>query len=201
MTPKFNSFTRFAAAGLLSLTTALSAPVSAQETATTTDAQTGLDLGTQAEPRPGERYSKEKIGDWDLACIKTETDEDPCSLLQILTDDSDNPVAEVSVFRLEGDGPAVAGATIVVPLEVLLPAQLTIGVDGAAGKRYNYSFCNPVGCYAQIGFTAEDIEAFKKGGAATVTVVPAPAPDQQVVLEMSLKGFTAGYEKSDVVPN
>lgn len=162
-----------------------------------------LDMGqpTDGSPKLGERYSKEKIGDWDLACIKTETEQDPCSLLQILHDDKNNPMAEFSMFRIEGNSQAVAGATVIVPLETLLPAQLSISVDGAPGKRYNYSFCNPYGCVAQIGLTQADIDAFKGGKEASLSLVPAPAPDQVVTLKLSLKGFTAGYDKVDVVKN
>ncbi|MBI6629072.1 invasion associated locus B family protein [Pontibaca salina] len=172
------------------------------EAPTETDAQ--LDLGqpvpsSSGEPQLGERYSKQKFGDWDLACIKTEMDKDPCSLLQILRDDNDNAVAEISLFRIAGQGQAVAGASVVVPLETLLPAQLTISVDQAAGKRYNYSFCTEMGCVAQIGLTQEDINAFKRGKAATVALRPAPAPDQEVELTMSLNGFTAGFDAVDVV--
>ena len=161
-----------------------------------------LDLGQPADgstPELGQRYSKEKFGDWDLACIKTEAEKDPCSLLQILTDETGNAVAEVSMFRIDNGGQAVAGATVIVPLETLLPGQLTIAVDGGAGKRYNYAFCNPIGCIAQIGLTADDIAAFKKGKAATVSLVPAPAPDQRITLNMSLNGFTAGFEAVDVL--
>ena len=185
--------------------TTLSGPVLAQDEAKPegTTADQVLDLGQPVSdgPQLGERYSKQKFGDWDLACIKTEAETDPCSMLQILTDDAGNAVAEVSLFRLAEGGQAVAGATVVVPLETLLPAQLTISVDGAAGKRYNYSFCSPIGCIAQIGLTNEDINAFKRGNVATVSLVPAPAPDQRVVLNMSLKGFTAGYNVVDVVAN
>ena len=191
----------------------LSAPVMAQTTATTDEqapatelapsAGSQLDLGqTVTEgPQLGERYSKGKHGDWDLACIKTEAETDPCSLLQILKDDKGNAVAEVSLFRIKGEGQAVAGATVIVPLETLLPAQLTITVDGSPGKRYSYTLCNQIGCVAQIGLTAEDIDAYKKGSTATVSLVPAPAPDQVVSLPMSLVGFTAGYELVDVVTN
>ncbi|QBF31866.1 invasion associated locus B family protein [Thalassococcus sp. S3] len=163
-----------------------------------------LDLGqavNDGEAQLGERYSKQKFGDWDLACIRTEAEQDPCSLLQILQDEQGNSVAEISLFRLEGQGQAVAGATVVVPLETLLTAQLTIAVDGGTGKRYNYSFCNPIGCVAQIGLTNEDINSFKRGNRALVTLVPAPAPDQKVELSLSLTGFTAGYDQVDVVSN
>lgn len=161
-----------------------------------------LDLGqpiTSGDPQPGQRYSKEKFGSWDLACIKTETDEDPCSLLQVLHDDDDNPVAEISLFRIKGEGQAVAGASVIVPLETLLPAQLTISVDGGTAKRYSYAFCTDIGCVAQIGLTQEDVDTFKRGKGAEVKLRPAPAPDHEVVLNLSLDGFTAGYDVVDVV--
>lgn len=174
----------------------------ADDSATAEDNQ--LDLGRpvasgDGEPQVGDRYSKEKFGDWDLACIKTDTEKDPCSLLQILRDDDGNAVAEISLFRISGKTQAVAGASIVVPLETLLPAQLIIAVDSGAGKRYNYSFCTELGCVAQIGLTQEDINAFKRGKTAKVALRPAPAPDQVVELKMSLNGFTAGFDAVDVV--
>ncbi|MEK0163527.1 MULTISPECIES: invasion associated locus B family protein [unclassified Phaeobacter] len=161
-----------------------------------------LDLGqpVQDGPKLGQRYSKETHGDWDLACVKTEEETDPCSLLQIMSDDSGNPMAEFSLFRIDQEGSqAVAGATVIVPLETLLPAALTISIDGAPGKRYNYSFCSPMGCVAQIGLTETDIAAFKKGKIATLSLRPAPAPDQVINMELSLSGFTAGYNVVDVV--
>lgn len=161
-----------------------------------------LDLGQPVEdgPKLGQRYSKETHGDWELACVKTEGETDPCSLLQILTGPEGNPIAEVSLFRIDQEGgQAVAGATVIVPLETLLPAALTISVDGAPAKRYNYSFCNPMGCVAQIGLTQGDIDAFKKGQKAVLSLRPAPAPDQVVEMDLSLKGFTAGYNVVDVV--
>jgi len=196
----------------LAATMTISAPALAQETTTDEATQEApvaeapaadnlLDMGQPVTegPKLGERYAKEEFGDWTLACIKTEQEVDPCSLLQILKDPQGNAVAEVSLFRLEEGGQAVAGATIIVPLESLLPAQVTLSVDGAPGKRYNYSFCNPIGCVAQIGLTQVDIDAFKMGNQATVSLVPAPAPDQVISLPMSLSGFTAGFDAVDVV--
>lgn len=196
---------------------AMSAPLAAQETAAeeTSGTETAgqaeqaestadqlLDLGEPVNdgPRPGDRYSKETHGDWDLACIKTDTGTDPCSLLQILTGPQGNPIAEVSLFRIDQQGgQAVAGATVIVPLETLLPAALTISIDGAPAKRYNYSFCNQLGCVAQIGLTQGDVDAFKKGSEAVLSLRPAPAPDQLVEMKLSLSGFTAGYDVVDVV--
>lgn len=197
---------------------ALAAPLAAQDSSTvaepesseTTQSETtaetssdqGLDLGqpVEEELKLGERYSKAKHGDWDLACVLTEAETDPCSMLQILRDPNGNPMAEFSLFRLaDQGGQAVAAATVIVPLETLLTAALTISVDGAPGKRYNYSFCNTLGCVAQIGLTASDIESFKKGSGAILSLRPAPAPDQLISIKLSLKGFTAGYDIVDVV--
>ena len=163
----------------------------------------GFDLGQPVEqgPRLGDRYNKESFGDWDLACIKTDAETDPCSLLQILRDEEGNPVAEVSLFRISGGGEAATGGTIIVPLETLLPAQLGISVDGAPGRLYNYSFCNPVGCVAQVGFTQDDIDGFKRGREATISIVAAARPDRPIQLGMSLSGFTAGYDVVDIVEN
>ncbi len=199
------SLTPMTLAALIAVTSSLSAQESGT-TAPQTSEQTAdqiLDLGQPVDdgtPKLGDRYAKETHGDWDLACVKTEAETDPCSLLQILTDPNGNPMAEVSLFRIDQPGgQAVAGATIIVPLETLLPAALTISVDGAPGKRYNYSSCNPLGCVAQIGLTQADIDTFKAGGEATLSLRPAPAPDQLVEMKMSLKGFTAGYNVVDVV--
>ena len=182
---------------------ALAAPALAQEKTGDSPAESQLDLGQPADdgPQLGQRYSKRKFDDWDLACIKTQAEQDPCSLLQVMNGPDGKPMAEFSLFRLEGGERAVAAATVVVPLETLLPAQLTIAIDDHPGKRYQYSFCNPIGCVAQIGLTKEDIAAMKKGKKAVLSLVPAPAPDQVVRLTLSLKGFTAGYEAVDVVKN
>ncbi|OIQ27815.1 MAG: invasion-associated locus B family protein [Alphaproteobacteria bacterium MedPE-SWcel] len=184
------------------------AETSAETTENSTEAQPQnadqlLDLGTpnDAAMRVGQRYSKEKFGDWDLACVHTNSGDDPCSLLQVLLDEEGGPVAEVSLFRIDqsGGGLAIAGATVIAPLETLLPAGLSISVDGAPGKRYNFSFCNTAGCVAQIGLTEADINAFKQGSEAVFSLRPAPSPDTLVSVKMSLTGFTAGYNAVDVV--
>ncbi|SFA97085.1 Invasion protein IalB, involved in pathogenesis [Poseidonocella pacifica] len=157
---------------------------------------TELSMGEQAEAASNEPYVKEEFGDWDLRCVRAEAGgEDPCQLYQLLRDEQGNSVAEISLFRLEGNNRAVAGATVVVPLETLLTANARIAVDGNQTKTYPFSFCNQIGCYARIGLTPEDIAIYKAGNKATLTIVPFSAPDQQVALDISLSGFTAGYDK------
>lgn len=153
-----------------------------------------LPLGKPAADGPGSTYVEATFGDWQQRCVRTEDGSDPCQLYQLLKDGSGNPVAEFSVFGLPPGQQAAAGATAIVPLETLLTQELTLQVDSAAAKRYPYSWCSPIGCIARIGFTAEDVAAMKGGAKATMTLVPVVAPDQKVVLDISLKGFTAGYD-------
>lgn len=156
----------------------------------------GTDLSMGAAPADGigSTYVKESFNAWELRCVRTESGIDPCQLYQLLKDGSGNSVAEVGLFTLPEGGEAAAGATVIAPLETLLTAGLRIGVDAAEPKVYPFSFCSQAGCVARVGFTAAEVDAFKKGGKATVTIVPAIAPDQTVALELSLQGFTAGYD-------
>ena len=184
-------------AGLLAAATGLSA----QETTTppTADVATELDMGTAiADPNAvGTPYIRDTFGDWSLRCLRAEAGQnDPCQLYQLLNDADGNSVAEISVFPLPAGGRAAAGATIVAPLETLLTEQLQIAVDGSAARRYPFTFCNQAGCVARVGFTQEEVDQFKRGNKATLRMVPAAAPDQEVVLDVSLTGFTAGIDGS-----
>ncbi|MCK0143574.1 invasion associated locus B family protein [Aliiroseovarius sp. F20344] len=172
------------------------------EDATTEQApapQPSVDLGepVDGERQPGRTYVEKVSGDWERKCIVLPEGrgEDPCQLYQLLKDETGNPVAEISMGKLPEGGQAIAGATVVVPLETLLTQQLTISVDGAQGRRYPFRFCTQQGCVANIGFTAAEVTGFKNGAKATVSIVPAAAPDQRVNLTMSLSGFTAGYDE------
>ncbi len=184
----------------------LGTPALAQETTNTSDpaasaddttSNSDLSMGTEVTGetlQPGQAYTKEKFGDWEVKCLNNPDGEDPCQIYQLLTDGKGNSVAEVSLGKLPEGGQAVAGATVVVPLETLLTQQLTISVDGGQTRRYPFRFCAQPGCVANIGFTSAEVASFKKGAKATVTIVHAAAPQQKVNLNMSLTGFTAAYD-------
>jgi invasion protein IalB len=145
------------------------------------------------EDAVGQPYVKETHGDWELRCVRTEAGNDPCQLYQLLMDDKGNSVAEISMFALPDGQQAVAGATIAVPLETLLPQQLTITIDGGQGRRYPFTWCAIGGCFARVGLTAVDLAAYKRGATGIMTIVPVASPDTQVNLSISLSGFTAGF--------
>jgi invasion protein IalB len=175
---------------------AIAQETKAPETTAPADSATGdLSLGTEAMAAdgPGTTYTAAAFDKWEQRCMRTADGADPCQLYQLLQDSEGNNVAEVSLFALPAGQQAVAGATIVVPLETLLTEQLTISVDGAQPKRYPFTWCAPLGCIARVGFTQAEIDGFKKGAKATITIVPAGAPNERVNLDLSLKGFTAGF--------
>lgn len=175
----------------LAIATAMSLPAAAQDTTTEQPADP---LAPSLGQEVVEPYVKSTHGDWQLRCIRAQDGSDPCELYQLLKDGKGNSVSEITLVALPGGKDAVAGATIIVPLETLLTQQLTLAVDGGKPKRYAFTFCANVGCFARIGFTAEEIENMKKGSAAQISVVPVLAPDQVVSVSISLKGFTEAFE-------
>ncbi|MGB0660416.1 MAG: invasion associated locus B family protein [Mangrovicoccus sp.] len=179
-------------AGLLLLvaSTIAAMPVSAQDTG----ADGGeLSIGKPVEPQLGDRYVTEKIGDWDIRCVKTDRPSDPCQIYQLLTDASGTPTAEISIFKVSQTGVGAAG-TIVTPLETLLTRGLTLSIDAATPRQYQFTFCSQIGCIAQVGFTPEETDAMKAGNAAEMVIVPAGSRDARVALSISLKGFTAAFD-------
>ncbi|MCC6519657.1 MAG: invasion associated locus B family protein [Tabrizicola sp.] len=199
---KMAKTTSTALALILALTTA---PVMAQTTeeaapaadaaTTTPEYPTGQEVGAPADG-PGSSYTAATFETWEQKCVRTEIGVDPCQLYLLLKDKTGNSVAEFTIFNLPkgSEGPAVAGATFVAPLETLLPTGMTMQIDGGKGKAYPFTFCTQIGCVARIGFTAEEITALKSGGNGVITIVPFVAPNEKVELTLSLKGFTAGYD-------
>ena len=142
----------------------------------------------------GQTYLAANFEVWEQRCIKTEDGSDPCQLYQLLKDANGGPVAEISIFDLPAGSQAAAGATVIAPLETLLTANMQISIDAGKAKIYPFTFCAPLGCVSRIGLTAEEVDQFRKGAGAKMTIVPAVAPDQKVELVISLKGFTAGFK-------
>lgn len=194
----------------LGLTLAGALPVFAQEAAPAADpaatpaaAADTLNMGTPAAPptpvtkdsaQVGQSYNQARFGAWEQNCVKSADGKDPCQMYQLLKDQDQNPVAEFSMFPLPAGQPAAAGATIMVPLETLLTANLSIQVDGGTPKIYPFTFCAQPGCVARVGFTADEVAQFKKGAKADMTIVPAVDPTKKVVLNIDLKGFTAALD-------
>ena len=174
----------------LGLVCLISSPSSAQEAS-------GLSLGKPLQPKReiGQPYIVERQDDWAIRCVTTETGNDPCEMFQLLVREEGNPIAEISMFPLPPSEPAVAGATILVPLETLLTAPLVIEFSDTKAKEYPYSFCNKSGCVVRVGFDQTDLDDLKKGTQLTMAISHILQPDQQLILPVSLIGFTSMFNK------
>ena len=174
----------------LGLVCLISSPPSAQEAS-------GLSLGKPLQPKReiGQPYIVERQDDWAIRCVTTETGNDPCEMFQLLVREEGNPIAEISMFPLPPSEPAVAGATILVPLETLLTAPLVIEFSDTKAKEYPYSFCNKSGCVVRVGFDQTDLDDLKKGTQLTMAISHILQPDQQLILPVSLIGFTSMFNK------
>ncbi|SHJ20050.1 invasion associated locus B family protein [Wenxinia saemankumensis] len=179
-----------------------------ENTGTAPSAAEDLSMGVPDSNQPGAPYTRAEYGDWLQRCLRVEEGPEPCTIYQLLEDEEGNPVAEVGLFPVT-EGEAAAGANIVAPMETLLPAGLRISIDGSEPRTYPFTFCSargfsPLlssGCLARIGFDQATVDQMKRGARATVTIVPALAPDQTVALNMSLTGFTAAFEAgNEAVP-
>ena len=152
--------------------------------------------GTAAEAPSdlGKAYTASTHGDWQLQCIRTEDGNDPCEIYQVLKDATGQAVADISLLALPAGNEAVAGATIMAPLETLLPPGLAISVDSGKPRAYPFTFCAQPGCFARVGLTEAELASFKKGNKATLSLVPVAAPDKRIDVEISLSGFTAAFD-------
>lgn len=176
------------------------APATGDAPAATAPATPETPAPAQAAPAqpadgPGSSYIAKTIDDWSLQCFRAESGEDPCQMYQLLKDAKGNSVADMSMVALPAGGKAVAGATIMTPLETLLTANLQLAIDNQQPKVYPFTFCAPPGCFARIGLTTEELAAFKKGNKVTMTIVPVATPNQPVQVTISLKGFTSAFDE------
>ncbi|WP_208348429.1 invasion associated locus B family protein [Pseudaestuariivita rosea] len=163
----------------------------------------GLQMGEEVTPgdQVGSTFIKAEFNDWVIRCVRLPQDREACELHQTLEDDSGNSVAEVNMLPLEEGQRARAVINFMAPLETLLTEGVTISIDGAAARRYQFKQCAQIGCLAQFGIDEDYINSLKAGNAARVRIVPAVAPDQEVVLNLSLSGFTAAFNEMDKIVN
>jgi invasion protein IalB len=155
-----------------------------------------LSLGQPLLPKAniGEPYIRAENGDWAVRCVVTESGNDPCNMTQLILTEDNSPIAEISLFRVQSNPTAVAGADITVPLETLLTSPLVIRYSETNAKQYPYTFCNKIGCIARIGFSQEDVDLMKAGDRAILSITHIQQPEQAITFPMSLAGFTKSYD-------
>ena len=152
-----------------------------------------IDDTMMSEPQKTEPYIKERFENWTLKCIKPVNSIERCEANQIIFNQKQQPVAEISIIKLPKGQVAAAAATIIVPLETILSEGLVLAIQELEPKKYQFKFCNSLGCYSQIGLTDNEVEALKKRKKASIFLKHISSGDQQIVIPMSLDGFTKTF--------
>ena len=153
----------------------------------------GTETATAGDPAAPEvmEIVRDTFGDWEVRCAPQGED---CFMYQLAMDSQNNPVAEVSILKLPEGSEAAAGVTMVTPLGSLLQSGIVLQVDQGEARQYPFNWCSQVGCFARFGLTQESINSMKRGRTATVMLASVAAPEAPVSLNLSLTGFTAGYD-------
>ena len=142
----------------------------------------------------GTEFIKEAHGDWQIVCtVLAENQKAPCRLYQLLKDENDLAVAEMSIVALSKAEKAVAGVNFITPLGTLLTAQASMRIDSGKVQKYPFQYCINVGCVTRFGLTEGELNNLKKGSKAVMTIAALAAPDAPISLNVSLSGFTAGW--------
>ena len=87
------------------------------------------------ETQQTEPYIKERIKDWNLKCIEPLNAIERCEANQIIFNQEQQPVAEISIFKLPQGQVAAAAATIIVPLETVLNQGLILEMQDLEPKN------------------------------------------------------------------
>lgn len=149
---------------------------------------------SRLDAEPNGPYLLGEFTDWTVRCIRLEgAPTDPCEMHQTLFGPNGAATAEINIVPIAREGVA-AGATLVTPLETLLSRDIRLTIDDGAPRTYRFTFCSEQSCVAQVGFTAEELDAMRGGQTAVMRIYPLAAPEQPVDLEISLSGFTAGFQ-------
>ena len=152
------------------------------------------DEASEETPELGQAYLKATHGDWTIRCERAPIGQaEPCDMFFVVTE-QDMPVIEFGILRTEAPDGVIAGAFIHTPLEVLLTQGIKIAIDGSPAGAVPYVFCTPRLCRSEFPLKESDINAFKRGGKASMEVVVLSEPPRSLNFEVSLTGFTAAFD-------
>ncbi len=144
----------------------------------------------KAELQIGAPYLKEEHGAWTIRCTRAPLGQaDPCDMFQVLKNSEGGPVAEVMVQPAGENGGTMV---IAVPLGTFLPAGVKIGIDGNELGSIPFITCTRT-CVSRVTLKEAELQAFKNGNVAQLTLSAADAPQVPVSVDASLTGFTAAF--------
>lgn len=136
-----------------------------------------------------EAVVKATHGDWEVRCA--EADQGQCVMTQRVNGAEGNTLFVVEVLKLPEGAEGSTGLRIRAPLGVLLTRGLQVRVDSGEPVTAPFAFCVQDVCVAEIVLREQDVNVFRRGAKADLTVYAVNAPQTPQTGEMSLMGFTA----------
>lgn len=131
---------------------------------------------------------RETHGDWEIRC----NEQGRCVMRQGVTNAEGQPVIDVRIAKSTGGEQNVAAvAQIVTPLEVLLPAGLSLQVDGNQGRVAGFQYCTKIGCFVRAPIEDSLVTEMKKGAKAKIALRSIDGQGRE--FSLSLSGFTKAF--------
>lgn len=136
--------------------------------------------------------------DWEVRCIEGT---DTCAMSQIGKTGDGQSALQITIQRISGakteQGAKIhAAMTVQTPLGVLIPYGVRLKIDNDEVVRFSLARCIPGGCVSRAPMLEEAVTKMKKG----TKVVFGYFLDREVLVDVSLSGFTAAYNSLEEVP-
>lgn len=162
--------------------------------------------GQESDPPPNDGtspvlYETDNYSAWKFLCTEPNQADGKCHLYQQITDDKDVPVTTVRVFPVRDIEGIAALATFHTPLETYLKADLKLGAGEEEPDQYPFSWCDKLGCYAQVQLSDDMIYTMKNSDRLTISIESVKAPGYPIVLELSLTDFGRAFSAIRALDN
>lgn len=143
----------------------------------------------------GEAAERDPTENWLKVCDPLDDGRKACIMRQVVLQNGQF----IGSFLLRDDPGQESRllAVAAVPLGVLLPFGLTWQIDGGKPVRVPYMLCDPQSCATQLVINEAYVNSLKKG--ANLTLTAKNRQNQDLVVQISLAGFTAVYDSEDAL--
>ena len=140
--------------------------------------------------------TERQVQDWMVRCGRPPGQEaEVCEMQQQQIDKEDRTVMAVAVGQVPGTSDV--GLLILLPLGILLPAGVTMQIDGGAEIPLEVERCERQGCRIERLIEPDLLNRLKGGTKATVffEAIDPQGKRQRLGVPISLLGFTAALNE------
>jgi invasion protein IalB len=160
-------------------------------------------LQTPQQPVPQDEAARDEgtiterqFKDWTVRCGRRgEQGPQVCEMQQQQADSEDRVIMAVAVGEVPGTSDL--GLLVMLPLGILLPAGVTLQVDGGAEVPLQVDRCERQGCRVEMLLESDLLSQLKGGSEAKVffEAVNPQGARQRLGVPISLLGFTAALDE------